>query len=320
MNDLLTTTANYLFSWTLITLILSWLLALCYPWFSQTLNNHRVEPTASYTLLYGLLAPIISTTTLTLLTLPALIHPLISSHCHGTTCTPHALHMTSDTTASIATVAIAIVLLMGLLIYMLMQLFSSRKQLQALDKLSQTGTTDYRVIETNDHIAWCAGLLTPRIYLSSGLINSMPHRQVKLILAHELMHAARKDNLRRWLLHWATIVWPKPIKTRIRQDLSDYHEKICDLATAKFDNGQLDRKELIQTLSTYNTGPNQSTGSSDNHSLQQRVASYDQAMWRELNPERMSWLKPLMCIASIWLGAVILALHFGHPILEWILQ
>ena len=217
-------------------------------------------------------------------------------------------------------VAITVTLLMGVLTFMLIQLFSSRQQLRVLSHLSEAGAKAYRVVETPDHIAWCTGLLRSQVFLSRGLINSLTPKQIQIILAHELTHAIRKDNLRKWVMHWSTLAWPKLVKGQIRQDLSNYHERICDLAATTVNKKQINKDELINTLIAYHTGTKQSTDSTDQILLQQRLASLDCVTSRKQNNRPVSELKPIGIITGVWLTAAILALHVGHPLLEWLAQ
>lgn len=320
MSNSLTMVANYLFGWTVLTIALSWLIAGTYPLVSRVLANCKAESAAFFTLLYGMLAPTAATTALILLSMPALAFPFITDHCHGSTCAPHTLHITTNTAEGIVTVAIAVTLLMGVFTFMLIQLFSSRRQLRVLSHLSEAGATAYRVVEGPDHIAWCAGLLRPQVYLSRGLIESLTPRQVQIILAHELTHAIRKDNLRKWGIHWSTLAWPALVKAQIRQDLSNYHERICDLAAARINKDQLNKDELISTLIAYHAGTKQSVKSMDQITLQQRLASFYRVPSLKQSDQLISELKPMGIITGAWLTAAILALHIGHPLLEWLSQ
>jgi len=320
MSNALTIVANYLFGWTVLTIALSWLLAGAYPPVSRVLANGKAESAATLTLLYGLMAPAAATTALIFLSLPKIAFPIITDHCHGSNCAPHTLHITTDTAEGIVTVTIAVTLLMGVLTFMLIQLFSSQRQLRVLSQLSEAGASSYRVVESPNHIAWCTGLLRPQVFLSSGLINSLTPKQIQSILAHELTHAIRKDNLRKWVMHWSTLAWPKLIKAQIRQDLSNYHERICDLAATTVNKEQINKDELINTLIAYHAGTKKSVDPTDQILLQQRLAFLDCETSRKQSDGSMSELKPISIIIGVWLTVAIVALHFGHPLLEWLSQ
>lgn len=49
--------------------------------------------------------------------------------------------------------------------------------------------------------AFCAGILRPRVYVSSGLIDAQDAPELHAVVEHERAHAARRDPLRRLLRH-----------------------------------------------------------------------------------------------------------------------
>lgn len=55
---------------------------------------------------------------------------------------------------------------------------------------------DVRLVESETPDAFCAGLLRPRIYVSTGAFNLLPERQLDAVIAHERHHARRRDPLR----------------------------------------------------------------------------------------------------------------------------
>ena len=318
MNNLLIIIANYLFGWVVITLILSWLLAAGYPLFRRGFAHIKAKHGVVLTLIYSLLAHASATIALIVLTLPSLAFSFVSDHCHGANCTPHTLHTSTDSIEGMTALAIAIAVIAGVSISMLIQVFSSRRRLLTLSQLSEPGSDAYRVVQSAKHIAWCAGLLKPQVYLSSALINSVTSEQLRIILAHELTHAIRKDNLRKWILHWATITWPKRIKQRIRQALSDYSEQICDLEAAKIHNGESALNTVISTLDTCYDSKEHHLNSQRNQ-LKQRIS----ALEHEVNLSKanhpytlFSVVIPGFILSCIWIAAIVLSIHFGHPLLD----
>jgi Zn-dependent protease with chaperone function len=53
-----------------------------------------------------------------------------------------------------------------------------------------------RVIENAAPMAFCAGLLRPRTYISTGALDKLDDRELQAVLAHEAHHAERRDPLR----------------------------------------------------------------------------------------------------------------------------
>lgn len=319
MNSTLGNIGNYLVGWTLITLVLSWLFALTYPLLLRVLNTSGAQQASRATLIYVLLPPAAAILALLILSVPELAFPLVSTHCHETLCTPHTLHMSTDTLEGIVSVFSVVIVLTGLCTLIATQLIHSRKRLRVLRDLSEDNSPKYRLIDSPEHIAWCAGLLRPQIFISSGLLASLSAAQLRVVLIHEKTHAIRRDNLRKWLLYWATFTWPKNIRRNIRQNYSNYSEHICDLVAAQLEQKHHKLNDVIDTLaSTDSIGLAPLT--TNNHQ-RKRVT----ALQRELHlqnasssSKNISRLLPEFLIAAIWLLSVITAVHFGHPLLEWL--
>jgi Zn-dependent protease with chaperone function len=68
----------------------------------------------------------------------------------------------------------------------------------------RTGTHRVVTLETSDQAAFCAGMLRPRVYVSSGLVATLAEEELDAVLLHEAVHARRRDPLRRLLLRAAS--------------------------------------------------------------------------------------------------------------------
>lgn len=62
-----------------------------------------------------------------------------------------------------------------------------------------------RVLSTDAALAFTAGLLRPRIYLSPALLGELSSAELEATLLHEATHVARRDPLRCWLVE--LFVW-----------------------------------------------------------------------------------------------------------------
>jgi hypothetical protein len=67
------------------------------------------------------------------------------------------------------------------------------RHLAALEPIPLKGAL---VIDDERPQAFCAGLLNPRVYVSSGAVASLDETALKAVLAHEAHHARRRDPLR----------------------------------------------------------------------------------------------------------------------------
>lgn len=316
LTDLFITISCQLFSWTILTIVLSWLLAVGYPLFARLLNKKNAYTAALLTFIYGLLAPASTLIALILLSLPTLAFPFITQHCHGIDCTPHNLQMPTDTLEGVVSIGgISILFLLGC-VQMFKQLLNAQKKLRALSGLSDKSESAFRMVENPEKLAWCTGLLRPQVYLSSGLVKALAPHQVFTVLAHELAHAARRDNLRKWCLHWATILWPGQLKQQIRCDLSRHTEIVCDL-TAAMVIGDANGQGVIETLNKYRAYDEGRDDTEFHRLLQQRKAAFEKAPRNREGTVAIS-VAALSVTVGVWLGSILLAVHFGHPLLEWL--
>lgn len=54
-----------------------------------------------------------------------------------------------------------------------------------------------RVVEVTEPLAFCAGYVRPRIYVSRGLLEELSDEELQAVVAHERHHRSRRDPLRR---------------------------------------------------------------------------------------------------------------------------
>ncbi|WP_433443588.1 M56 family metallopeptidase [Nonomuraea sp. CA-141351] len=62
------------------------------------------------------------------------------------------------------------------------------------------------LLPTGEPLAFCAGMLRPRVYVSAGLTETLSGDELDAVLCHEAAHARRRDPLRRVLMNAATDV------------------------------------------------------------------------------------------------------------------
>ncbi len=318
-SNVLLAVLNYLFGWTTLTVLLSLLLAVGYPVFARIVKHNSAEDSAFFTLIYGLLAPIATTASLVVLSLPALSSYIIADHCHGDDCTPHALHITTDTVEGVVTVIAAVALLTVFIVAVLMQLMRAQRNLNTLKNFSEPAQSTFRVVETDAHLAWCAGLFKPQIYVSSGLMQSLTAEQLHLVLLHEHSHAVRKDNLRKWCLHWASIIWPKKLRAKIRQDHSNYAELASDIAAAR--SSTVNNEMFMSTLEACRgcKRPDQELDpvafNVRKNTIENELSAYGSQSTKANN---VVFFQSTVTTVWLWIAAVMSAIYFGHPLLEWL--
>lgn len=320
MINLLTNLLYYLSGWVIVFVVLSWIITSFYPLMSRALAKVKVEQAAFCVLMYGFLAPAAASVALIVLSFPNLAFSFIAEHCHGLDCTPHTLHGTLSTVQGIIIVAIVISLLIGVCTMIALQLFSGRNTLQTMSRLADP-TSSYKVVDSNAAVAWCCGLIQPEIFISRGLAETLTAEQMQVVLVHEQTHVERKDNLRKWALHWTTIAWPKRYRMHIKQDLSTYTEHVCDLAAVRCQQQSRGYVAVMETLKMYYSlaGNKENDDAANDHKLRAQMLT---SAWNSQSAcggttPFARWL-PTVFMSSLWLLAVIFAVHFGHPMLEWL--
>jgi Zn-dependent protease with chaperone function len=58
------------------------------------------------------------------------------------------------------------------------------------------GAADVTVVDHDGVSAFCAGLVHPRVYISTGALRALRDDELEVVLAHERVHRARRDPLR----------------------------------------------------------------------------------------------------------------------------
>ncbi len=313
MPDFLILSGQYLFAWALITAMLSWLLALFYPLSRKALALATCHVKAFYTLAYGLLSPLTAVFVLLVLMQPELADSLVPEHCHGDDCSPHSPALSATGKLNQLLVICVVAGIFWVVLGLVQQLLKGRQQRVFLETFSHSpAPSGYKVIESSSLLAWCSGLLTPQIFLSSALINTLSEQHLKVVLAHEFSHQYRRDNLRQWLLHWATLIWPRRMRNSIRSDLKNSHDTLADLAALAM---ATKNSAMVETLNRFSNNPATET------EAKTRVA------WLEKEQHKRTARLPvfsqtlmLSAFFAAWMGLVIFTTYSAHPLLELLVQ
>jgi len=225
----------------------SLLAALLWPLLQKTVRTVTPKQHTRVLMLYALLPWVVTFWVVFLLMNPELAGALQSTHCHGDVCGPHVPDVSSASlTGAILAAAISALLLITVLL-LNRQLQRGRKRLATVDLFSTAGdpcsdarhtlsdaphTPDFRLIHSPLLLAWCAGLWRPRVYISSALQQQLNHRELSLVLQHEYCHVIRRDNLRKVLLQWLTVLWLPTARRALRAQYDLACEQLCDAYAA----------------------------------------------------------------------------------------
>mgnify|MGYP001829188061 CR=1 FL=1 len=220
--------------WLLLTTVASFIAALAYPAYRRQLQASAPGSRSLLRLVYGLMPVVASSLVVLFMTNPFLAGLLVPEHCHGSECGAHAPVLGGGTLASVGFAtfgALGGFLVLGALGWLIRGALTRLKTLERLTRLTARAG-DHRVVESDGLIACCVGLLRPQVLVSRGLLAALPEAQVEAVLAHEQAHAQRRDNLRGFLVHAATLAWPRGRRELLRADLAADAEQACDVQAA----------------------------------------------------------------------------------------
>ena len=267
----------------------------------------------SYLLIYALLPALVATAVSTTLYFPAVAHLFLPAHCHGGDCAPHA-PLFAVNMAYAATTAAATLVALGMLFYLpLRQLLRHRRNAEVIERLSASGRQapadrQFHIVENDTALAWCDGLLWPRVFVSRGLLDRVDARELQIVLAHEQAHAQRRDNMSRLLIDWATRLWPAPRRRELRDDFTSAAEQACDHMAARVGKPD-DVARLIERLGDTH----------ESATVSQRLQALSASSPHPLRSTPLvARLLPALvllglCLAQAWLFA-----RAAHPLLEWL--
>lgn len=191
-------------------------------------NNWRSIPSIQY-LLYACLPIFIATLTTLILFNPSLIPNIITPHCHGQTCQPHSIVSSNSHAPINYLITFILVVVIATLVLLFRQIRLAKTYFNALDSFAKHTEQGYKIIQSDQKLAWCAGLIKPQIFISSELHKNLKRHQLAFVLAHELSHKLHRDNLKKWLVSWLIKVWPASIAQQFYNELNNTVEIEADL-------------------------------------------------------------------------------------------
>lgn len=94
-------------------------------------------------------------------------------------------------------------------------------------------------------VAFTVGITRPLILVSEGLVDALTAPELKVVIAHERAHAARRDLLWRRLICWGSWPWPRGARRALDEAHTLACERACDELAAEAAGG---RVQVAQTL------------------------------------------------------------------------
>ncbi|TVV42972.1 M56 family metallopeptidase [Thalassolituus sp. C2-1] len=288
------------------------LVALLFPLLQKTLRNSRPQQQSRLLMLYALLPWVVTFWVVFLLMNPELTGALHSAHCHGQLCGPHVPDVSSSSLTGAVLAGVVSALLLFALLLFNHQLRRGRQRLASVDLLSTAGNPsgnssaapDFRLIHSQLPLAWCAGLWRPRIYLSSALQQQLTPQQSAMVLLHEYCHLIRRDNLRKFLLHWASLLWLPKARKALQEQFALNCELQCDAYVTSQGYAPEELAALLQQLQPQTDMATQASGV--------RI----QALLPEKQITTCSSADGWLLLVLLLCAQVALFSHWLHPLLD----
>jgi beta-lactamase regulating signal transducer with metallopeptidase domain len=99
------------------------------------------------------------------------------------------------------------------------------------------------VLRADIPLAFTSGLLQPRVYMTSGLIDRLTDQECDIVVRHELAHAGRFDPLLKYLFSLFSAFFPRDVERRLNCTMALAIEQCADEAVLK----QIPDDALIST-------------------------------------------------------------------------
>ena len=127
------------------------------------------------------------------------------------------------------------------------RLWRVRRTVRILERLHQSSpkSESWGVVDTDAPLAVTAGLIRPRIYLSTRLLDALSPTELAVVVEHEQAHRRRREGPRPLVAELLARMHLAPIRKRLLADLSLASERACDEEAALAASGRLG---VAQTL------------------------------------------------------------------------
>jgi len=268
----------------------------------------KPEHRAVLLFLYGLLPAIISLWSVIFLFFPRLSALVVPAHCHNGDCSPHQPELFHSLLAT-GLLSLAIMLFVVIAAALYLQLVYQSKRLIALKRLASDENPQFKLLESPQYFAFCSGFFKPKIFISDALYQSLSHEQIQAVLSHEQAHVLHYDNLKRILLTWAMLFWPKKTRTHLHDAFDLASEESSDNWAAEI-HGRATLVKTLETLATISQRDSKSEWEIDTRRLEHLH-----------NPEqRDSSLWTLLLFLAIGLLQIPFYSSAYHVLTEWILS
>ena len=294
--------------------IASTLLAVLYPVFRGAIVGADPATRSFAVLCYGLMAPVTGIVVALLSMHPEIAQFLVPEHCHHGACGSHIPAVDPRSIGGLGLAAAGTGLALLALLILGNALLAGQRRLRTLFALArQVPARKYHLLESDDVVAWCCGLIRPKIVVSRGLVAQLDTAQLDVILAHEAAHAIRLDNLRALLLRWATALWPTS-RQQVRKDMRDDCESACDAAALAVTADRQVFADALGTLARLGLGGPPPRSAAFGHTgTEARLAALPEDPCSARRVAHV-WL----ALGTVWLLQTLVVTGTSHYLVEWV--
>ncbi|MEH7649740.1 M56 family metallopeptidase [Bacillus safensis] len=100
---------------------------------------------------------------------------------------------------------------------------------QSTESLSEKYANDIIVFHCHEPLAFAMGMLHPKVYLSTSLMDMLDEEEIDAVVHHELHHKYSYDPLKAFTFSMLTkVIWYIPVLKHMRQSYSVFREVIAD--------------------------------------------------------------------------------------------
>ncbi|MFD1383637.1 M56 family metallopeptidase [Rhodanobacter aciditrophus] len=172
------------------------------------------------------------------------------------------------------------------------------KRIQSLSVSSKLAD-NVSLLETSELLAITVGMLNPKIYVSTGLLENTSKQEEEIILAHEQSHVQKRDNFTRAIVSFACCYLPYPLAKAIKLHFVLATEKLADQYAATQSRQTDVASTLIKVAKLKMHNDNAAMSYFwDQQELSERVQQL-------LAPTAFSALRSLPTLTTLLIGAVI---------------
>lgn len=157
-------------------------------------------------------------------------HCLLHDDEHAHFCFVHA-PPTAGSAAGWIILGVVVLAAVAVLTPRVRALLEARRAAKALAGAAQ-GTAGSFVLDCASPVALTVGFVRPRVLLSTGLLRALPEASQGIVLAHERAHAARRDNLWKWIAQVLAVVHGRRTAALLAEDHALACEQACDARAA----------------------------------------------------------------------------------------